>query len=173
MIRTFDNISPAIDSTAYIDEQAAVIGDVHIGADSSVWPFTAVRGDVNKIRIGNRTNIQDNSTVHVSHASEFNPDGYATHIGDEVTVGHQVILHACTVGSRCLIGMGSLIMDNVKIEDETIIGAGSLVTQNKVLEGGYLWMGRPARRVRALTDEERERIVYSAEHYVRLKNKYK
>lgn len=173
MIRTFENMAPTIDASAYIDEQAAVIGDVHIGVDSSVWPFTVVRGDVNKIRIGNRTNIQDNSTLHVTHDSEHNPGGNATHIGDEVTVGHQVILHGCTVGNRCLIGMGSLIMDNVIIEDETIVGAGSLITQNKVLEGGYLWMGRPAKRVRALTDEERERIVYSAEHYVTLKNKYR
>ncbi len=171
-IRTFENITPTIDSTAYVDEQASVIGDVHIGVDSSIWPFTVVRGDVNNIRIGNKTNIQDNSTVHVTHDSHYNPGGFATTIGNEVTVGHQVVIHACRIGDRCLIGMGSVVMDGVEVESDTIIGAGSLVTQNKKLEAGYLWMGRPARRVRALTDEERERIVYSAEHYVRLKNKY-
>jgi len=172
MIRDFENITPVIDSSAYIDEQASVIGDVHIGTDSSVWPFTVLRGDVNKIRIGNKTNIQDNSTVHVSHDSQFNPGGFAASIGNEVTVGHQVIIHACTIRDRCLIGMGSLIMDGVVVEEDTIVGAGSLVTQNKILEGGYLWMGRPAKRVRALTDDEKERIVYSADHYVRLKNRY-
>ncbi len=172
MIRDFENISPVLDSSAYIDEQASVIGDVHVGADSSVWPCTVLRGDVNKIRIGNQTNIQDNSTVHVSHDSQYNPGGFAASIGNQVTVGHQVIIHACTIGDRCLIGMGSLIMDGVVVQEDTIVGAGSLVTQNKILEGGYLWMGRPAKRVRALTDEEKNRIVYSAEHYVRLKNRY-
>jgi len=172
MIRPFENIQPTIGASVYVDAQALVIGDVYIGTDSSIWPCTVVRGDVNKIRIGNRTNIQDNSTIHVSHDSHYLPGGLATIIGDEVTAGHQVILHACTIGNRCLIGMGSLIMDGVVIEDETIIGAGSLVTQNKTLETGYLWMGRPVRRVRALTVEERERIAYSAEHYVRLKNRY-
>jgi len=171
-IRSFENVSPTVDDSAYVDEQSSVIGDVHIGADSSVWPFTVVRGDVNKIRIGNKTNIQDNSTIHVTHDSHYHPGGFATTIGNEVTIGHQVIIHACTIGDRCLIGMGSLIMDGVEVESDTIIGAGSLVTQNKRLQSGYLWLGRPAKRVRALSEEERERIVYSAEHYVRLKNKY-
>jgi carbonic anhydrase/acetyltransferase-like protein (isoleucine patch superfamily) len=172
MIRAFENITPTITTSTYIDEQASVIGDVHIGEDSSVWPFTVLRGDVNKIRIGNQSNIQDNSTVHVSHDSKYNPGGFAASIGNQVTVGHQVIIHACTIRDRCLIGMGSLIMDGVVVEEDTIVGAGSLITQNKILEGGYLWMGRPAKRVRALTDEEKERIVYSADHYVRLKNRY-
>lgn len=172
MIRDFDNITPSIDATAYIDEQASVIGDVHIGADSSVWPGTVIRADVNKIRIGERSNIQDNSTLHVSHDSEYHPGGFATIVGDDVTIGHQVIVHACTIGDRCLIGMGSLIMDGTVVEANTIIGAGSLVTQNKTLEGGYLWMGRPVKRVRALSADEIDRIEYSAQHYVRLKNKY-
>lgn len=172
MIRDFENIEPTIESSAYIDEQASVIGDVQIGADSSVWPGTVIRGDVNKIRIGERTNIQDNSTVHVSHDSHFNPGGFATIIGDDVTIGHQVIVHACTIGDHCLVGMGSLIMDGTVVEPGTIIGAGSLVTQNKVIEGGYLWIGRPVKRIRKLTAEEIERIDYSAQHYVRLKNRY-
>jgi len=172
MIRDFNNITPTIGKNVYIDEQSAVIGDVNIGDDSSVWPFTSVRGDVNTIRIGNRSNIQDNSTIHVSHDSDYQPGGVPTIIGDDVTVGHQVILHACTVGNRCLIGMGSVIMDKVVIGDDTIIGAGSLVTQGKELEGGYLYIGRPVQRLRALTEDEKDYLKYSAQHYVRLKNKY-
>lgn len=172
MIRDFENITPSIDESVYVDVQASVIGDVHIGADSSVWPGTVIRGDVNKIRIGERTNVQDNSTVHVSHDSHYHPGGFATIIGNDVTIGHQVIVHACTIGDRCLVGMGSVIMDGTVVEPDTIVGAGSLVTQNKVLEGGYLWIGRPAKRIRKLTAEEIERISYSAEHYVRLKNRY-
>jgi len=171
-IRAFNNITPTIGKNVYIDEQSAVIGDVVIGSESSIWPFTSVRGDVNKVRIGERCNIQDNSTIHVSHDSEHQPGGVPTIIGDDVTVGHQVILHACTIGNLCLIGMGSLIMDKVVIGDETIVGAGSLVTQGKELEGGYLYIGRPAKRVRALSQEEKDYLSYSAQHYVRLKNKY-
>lgn len=171
-IRSFDNITPTIGQNVYIDEQSAVIGDVHIGNNSSIWPFTSIRGDVNKIRIGERSNIQDNSTIHVSHDSDHPPGGAPAIIGDDVTVGHQVILHGCTIGSRCLIGMGSLIMDKVIVGDDTIIGAGSLVTQNKILEGGYLYIGRPAKRLRALSEEEKAYLTYSAQHYVRLKDKY-
>lgn len=171
-IRDFEEMGPLLHETSYVDPAALVIGDVQIGEDSSIWPHTVVRGDVNKIRIGARSNIQDNSTVHVTHDSHYHPGGYGAFVGDDVTVGHQVVLHACTVGDRCLIGMGSIIMDNVTIEADTIIGAGSLVTQNTTLAGGYLWLGRPARRVRALSDEERERIVYSAQHYVRLKDRH-
>jgi len=171
-IRPFNNITPQLGARVYIDEQAIVIGKVTIGDDSSIWPCTVVRGDVNTISIGQRTNIQDNSTVHVTHDSHYNPGGYATTIGDDVTVGHQVILHACTIGNRCLIGMGSLIMDNVTVGDDVVIGAGSLITQNNRLEGGYLYLGRPARPVRKLTREEIDRLVYSSQHYVRLKDQY-
>lgn len=171
-IRSFNNITPTIGENVYIDEQSAVIGDVHIGCDSSIWPFTSVRGDVNKIRIGARTNIQDNSTIHVSHDSDYQPGGAPTIIGDDVTVGHQVILHACTIGNRCLIGMGSIIMDNAIVEDDVIVGAGSLVTQGRTLESGYLYIGRPAKRLRALSQDEKLHLTYSAKHYVKLKNKY-
>ncbi len=171
-IRPFNNITPQIGARVYIDPQASVIGKVTIGDDSSVWPFTVVRGDVNTITIGQRTNVQDNCTIHVTHDSHYNPGGYATTIGDDVTIGHQVIVHACTIGHRCLIGMGSLIMDNVTIEDDVIIGAGSLVTQNRTLESGYLYLGRPAKPVRKLDAEQIERLLYSAQHYVRLKDQY-
>ena len=110
--------------------------------------------------------------VHVTHDSAHHPGGFATEIGDEVTVGHRVTLHGCRLGNRILIGMDTVILDGVHIEDDTIIGAGSLVTQNKLLQGGYLWLGRPARMVRELSDEERERLTYSAAHYVRLKDRY-
>lgn len=171
-IRAYQQHQPVLGDRVYIDPQSSVIGQVTIGDDSSVWPFTVVRGDVNKITIGQRSNIQDNSTVHATHDSHYNPGGYATFIGNDVTVGHQVILHACRVGDRCLIGMGSVVMDNVEIEPDVILGAGSLVTQNSVLQSGGLYLGRPAKRVRTLTEEELERIVYSAQHYVRLKNRY-
>lgn len=171
-IRAFDNITPQLADGVFVDDTALVIGDVHIGADSSIWPLTVVRGDVNQIRIGARTNIQDQSTLHVTHKSQYNPDGVACVVGDDVTVGHQVILHACHIENQCLIGMGSIIMDRVRIEEYTLIGAGSLVTEETELEGGYLWVGRPVRRVRALSDQEREYILYSAQNYVRLKQRY-
>ena len=171
-IRPFDNITPQLGTGVFVDDTALVIGDVVIGADSSVWPYTVVRGDVNQIRIGARTNIQDQSMLHVTHKSSYNPDGVACSVGDDVTVGHQVVLHACRIDNKCLIGMGSILMDNVQVGEYTLIGAGSLITENTVLEGGYLWIGRPARRVRALTDGEREYILYSAQNYVRLAKRY-
>lgn len=171
-VRALGDTHPQLGMDVYVDDLALVLGDVHIGADSSIWPFSVIRGDVQQIRIGARSNLQDNCVVHVSHDSYYQPGGFATLIGDEVTVGHQVILHGCKIGNRCLIGMGSIIMDNVVIEAATIIGAGSLVTEGKTLESGYLWVGRPAKRVRELTPEERERLNYSAQHYVRLKNRY-
>ena len=171
-LRAFENNNPQLGDGAYVDDTALVIGDVHIGADSSIWPFTVVRGDVNQIRIGARSNIQDHTTIHVTHKSHYNPEGVACVVGDDVTVGHQVVLHACRIANKCLIGMGSILMDNVEIGEYTIVGAGSLVTENTVLEGGYLWIGRPARRLRALSAEEREYIVYSAQNYVRLQQRH-
>lgn len=171
-IRQFENSTPQLAANVYVDDTALVIGDVRIGTDSSIWPFTVVRGDVNQIRIGARTNVQDHCTIHVTHKSQYKPEGAACTIGDDVTIGHQVILHACHIGNMCLIGMGSIIMDNVRVGEYNLIGAGSLVTENTVLEDGYLWIGRPARRVRALTPEERDYIGYSAQHYVRLKQRH-
>ena len=171
-IRNFEDKQPDIHSSAFIDETALVVGDVQIGGNSSIWPLTVVRGDVNSIYIGDNTNIQDNSVLHVSHDGPYNPGGFNLKIGNHVTVGHRVILHGCQIGHSCLIGMGSTIMDGVVIEPHNIIGAGSLVTPNKHLESGYLWMGSPARQVRKLSDEEIESIEYSAQHYVRLKNRH-
>jgi carbonic anhydrase/acetyltransferase-like protein (isoleucine patch superfamily) len=173
-VRPFKEISPIIAASAYVDEQAAVIGDVVLGSESSVWPMAVVRGDVNHIRIGDLTNIQDGSVCHVTHAHPAAPEGgYPLIIGNEVTVGHNVTLHGCTIGDRCLIGMGSIVLDGARLEPEVLLGAGSLVPPNKVLEGGYLWLGNPARKIRPLTEGERDWFAYSARHYARLAASYR
>lgn len=171
-VRSFDKRNPGIHASAWIDPTAVVIGDVVIGADSSVWPMAVVRGDVNSIRIGSSTNIQDGSILHVSHAGDFG-EGAALTIGDEVTTGHRVILHACSIGNRCLVGMGAIVMDNAVIEDEVILAAGSLVPEGKRLESGYLYLGSPAVRKRPLTGRERAWLTYSASHYVRLMQRHR
>jgi carbonic anhydrase/acetyltransferase-like protein (isoleucine patch superfamily) len=171
-IRTYQNVTPRLGKEVLVDETALVIGDVHVGADSSIWPMTVIRGDVNHIRIGARTNIQDSSVLHVTHPNEGEPDGYAMVVGDNVTVGHRVILHGCTVGDHCLVGMGATVMDGALLEPFVLLGAGSLVSPGKVLEGGHLWLGSPVRKVRPLSNEERRWIEYSARHYVDLKNRH-
>jgi len=170
-IRPYRQRVPAIAPSAYVDAQAAVIGDVTLGADSSVWPMCSVRGDVNSIRVGARTNLQDGTVVHGTHPREPG-GGHAVTIGDDVTIGHQCLVHGCTIESLCLIGMGAQILDGAVIRSGAFVGAGSLVTGGKVLEGGYLWLGRPARRARPLTEEERAMIAYLARYYVELKNDY-
>lgn len=170
-IRTFQGVPPKIGNNAYVDPCALVVGDVDLGDDTSVWPMTVIRGDVNQVRIGKRTNIQDGSVLHVTHVGSSN-NGHALNIGADVTVGHKVILHGCTIQDRVLIGMGATIMDGVVIESDVVIGAGSLVAPGKVLESGYLYLGSPAKRVRPLTDFERAFFTYSAEHYATLKNQY-
>lgn len=171
-IRDFEHILPDIAPSCFIEENALILGDVKIGEHSSVWPFAIIRGDVNTIVIGENTNIQDHSVLHVSHDGPYNPGGFPLSIGNNITVGHRVTLHGCTINDNCLIGMDSTIMDGAIIHSNTIIGAGSLVTPKKELEAGYLWMGSPARKVRALSEEEIKSIEYSAQHYVRLKNRY-
>ncbi len=172
MIRTLDHHQPKIGQRCYLDEQSDIIGDVEIGDDCSIWPMSVIRGDVNSIHIGHGTNIQDGSVLHVSHAGDYNPKGAALHIGDYVTVGHKVILHGCTVGNDCLIGMGSIIMDDAVLEDRVMLGAGSLVPPGKTLQSGYLYLGSPCKQARALSEKEIEYLRYSAEHYVRVKNRY-
>ena len=171
-VRIFDNQRPAIHASAWIDPAAVVIGDVVIGADSSIWPAAVVRGDVNSIRIGRATNVQDGSVLHVSHAGEFG-EGAALVIGDEVTVGHRVILHACSIHDRCLIGLGSIGMVNAVIERGVILAAGSLVPEGKRLEKGHLYLGSPATRKRPLTQRERDWLAYSASHYGRLMQRHR
>lgn len=171
-IRSLAGKQPRIDVSAYVDMSAQIIGDVTIGADSSVWPQAVLRGDIQCINIGERTNIQDGSILHVTHDSEFSPGGFALTLGSDVTIGHGVILHGCHIGNQCLLGMGSLVMDGAVLEDGLMLAAGSLVSPGKVLKSGFLWKGRPAREVRELNEKERRYLSYSAQHYVLLKNRY-
>ncbi len=171
-VHTYKGIPPTIAASAYVDERAVVIGDVVIGEHSSIWPMCSVRGDVNFIRIGARTNIQDGSVVHVTRRSKELSDGYPVIIGDDVTIGHRAIIHGCIIESRCLIGMGSIILDDALVHSHVLLGAGSLVPQGKELEGGHLWLGAPAKKVRALTADENAWFEQSAKSYVELKNEY-
>lgn len=177
-IRKFETHYPNIHASAYVDDTALVSGDVEIGEDSSVWPMTVIRGDVNQIKIGKRSNIQDGSVLHVTHAPNEHSEkigatqtGYALIIGDDVTIGHKALLHACEIKHRVLVGMGAIVMDGTVVEAETMIAAGSVVPPRKTLESGYLWMGNPARKVRELTHQEKSYLRYSAEHYIRLKQR--
>ena len=171
-IRAYKDITPTLGPRVYVDEQAAVIGDVVIGEDSSVWPMAVIRGDVNHIRIGARSNIQDGSVIHVTRKYADNPQGHPVSIGDDVTIGHNVTVHGCTIEHHCLIGIGSTILDGAVIHSQVMLGAGSLVTEGKELHGGYLWLGAPARKIRELTEEELSWFDYSARHYMALKNDY-
>ena len=171
-LRPFSGIDPSVGARVYIDETAVVIGRVTLDDDASLWPYTVVRGDVNSISVGARTNIQDLTMLHVTHDGPYSPGGFRLVIGADVTVGHKCLLHACTIGDCCLIGMGAIVMDGAVVEDEVLLGAGSLVSPGKRLESGFLYRGSPAQKVRPLTTEEREMLRYSAAHYVRLKDRY-
>ncbi|MDH3646427.1 MAG: gamma carbonic anhydrase family protein [Gammaproteobacteria bacterium] len=172
MLRKYENHVPQLGERVYVDESARLIGRVRCGDDVSVWPMVVARGDVNEIIIGDRSNIQDGSVLHVTHDGPYTPGGIALVIGTDVTVGHKVMLHACTISDRCLIGMGAIVMDGVAVEAEVMIGAGSLVTPGKRLKSQSLYRGSPARRIRELTEEEIGQLDYSAQHYVKLKNRY-
>jgi len=166
MIQEFINRTPVVDESNFIAENAAVIGDVHLGRDSSVWFSATVRGDVHRIRIGNRSNIQDNAVVHVTHHSA------PTTIGDNVTVGHSAVIHGCTVRDRVLVGMGAIILDHADIGSDSIIGAGALITGGVKVPPRSLVLGLPAKVIRPLTDEEVASIMDYANNYVRYKNVY-
>tara|TARA_B110000211_G_C13850083_1_gene451824 strand:- start:65 stop:601 length:537 start_codon:yes stop_codon:yes gene_type:complete len=171
-IRSYKGVTPSFNSSVYVDESSVLVGDIQLGDNSSVWPLVAARGDVNYIRIGERSNIQDGSVLHLSRATKSNPDGYPLIIGDDVTVGHKVMLHGCVLGNRILVGMGAIVMDNVTVEDDVIIGGGSLVPPNKRLESGYLYVGSPVKQARPLTEQELAFLKISADNYVQLKDKY-
>ena len=166
MFRPHRGRLPVLDPSAYVDQSAQVIGDVHIGADSSVWMNVVIRGDVNTIRIGQRTNVQDGTVVHVMHET------HPTIIGDDVTVGHAAIVHGCTIGNRVLIGMGATVLNGATIGEDTIVGARSLVTEGTTIPARSLVMGSPARVKRPLTDEEVTSILEYAANYVRYKKDY-
>jgi len=172
-IRPFEQQTPRIHPSAYVDNTAVVIGDVEIGEDSSVWPLCVIRGDIQSIRIGARTSIQDGTIIHVTHDSRFCPGGQPTVIGNDVTVGHRVILHACTIEDYCLIGMGAIVMDKAVVRSRVTIGAGGVVPPGKVLESGYLYVGSPVKQVRPLNDRELEFLEYSAQNYRRLKERHR
>jgi carbonic anhydrase/acetyltransferase-like protein (isoleucine patch superfamily) len=163
---------PVIGERVFLHGSAQVIGDVTIGDDSSVWCNAVLRGDVNRIIVGRCSNVQDLTMCHVSHKTPKKPEGSPLTIGDFVTIGHSVVLHGCRIGNECLIGMGSIVMDDVTVSDRVMIGAGSVVPPGKTLESGKLYLGNPARAVRDLTPEEIAYFKYSAEHYVRVKNNY-
>jgi carbonic anhydrase/acetyltransferase-like protein (isoleucine patch superfamily) len=166
MIRTYSTLKPWIDPSAYIDASAQVIGDVEIGAESSIWPGCSLRGDMHHIRIGRRTNIQDLSVVHVTSGT------FPTIVGDDVTVGHRVILHGCTIANRVLVGMGAIVMDDVEVPDDTFIAAGALVTPGTKIPGGVMVMGSPAKPRRDLTDAELAAIKSASQDYVDLAANY-
>lgn len=173
LIRPYLHHLPTLGERIYIDPAAVVIGDVVLGDDVSVWPATVIRGDVNFIRIGARTNIQDGSIVHVSHdGPHAKLGGFATRIGSDVTIGHKAIIHACTIEDAALIGMGAIILDGAVVRKHAFVGAGALVPPGKVVGEGEMWLGSPAKFARKLSEAEIEALYYSAQHYVRLKDEY-
>ena len=171
-IRNFQSYKPLLGQGVYVDDTALIIGDVEIGEQSSIWPMAVVRGDVNSIRIGKFTSIQDGSVLHVTHRSANNPEGHPLQIGNYVTVGHKVTLHGCQIDDYCLIGMGAIVMDGAHVQENVMIGAGSLVPPGKVLESGHLWMGAPVKKIRPLDPQETAFFAYSAESYQKLKQQY-
>ena len=172
-LRPYLDQFPRLGERVYVDPAANVIGDVELADDVSVWPGCVVRGDVNFIRIGARTNIQDGTVIHVSHdGPHARLGGFATVIGEDVTIGHKAIVHACRIGDAALIGMGAIVLDGAVVEPHGFVGAGAVVPPGKTVGRGELWLGNPARKVRVLSEADIEGLYYSAQHYVRLKNRY-
>ncbi|SFU21191.1 Carbonic anhydrase or acetyltransferase, isoleucine patch superfamily [Kosakonia arachidis] len=172
VLRPYKDLFPKIGLRVMVDSSSVVIGDVRIADDVGIWPLVVIRGDVNYVEIGARSNIQDGSVLHVTHKSSYNPEGNPLIIGEDVTVGHKAMLHGCIIGDRVLVGMGSILLDGAVIEDDVMIGAGSLVPQNKRLESGYLYLGSPVKQIRPLKEAEIEGLKYSAKNYVKWKDEY-
>lgn len=170
--RTFAGNSPNMGKRVWVHNSAVILGDLTLGDDVSIWPQVSIRADVNSVRVGARTNIQDGCVLHVSHKSEESPQGWPLDIGEDVTIGHSAVVHGCTVSDRVLIGMGAIVMDGVVVETEVVIAAGALVTPGKVLRSHYLYAGSPAREVRPLKDSEIAHFRDSAAHYKELKDRY-
>ena len=171
-IRSYQGKTPVLGARAYVDPAATLIGDVELGDDSSLWPGTVVRGDVHYIRIGARTNVQDGTIIHVTHDGTYTPGGFPTIIGDDVTIGHAAVIHACRIEDLCLIGMHATVLDGAVVKKYGFVGAGAVVSPGKTVGEGELWLGNPARMVRRLSEREIEQLRYSAQHYVRLKDAY-
>jgi carbonic anhydrase/acetyltransferase-like protein (isoleucine patch superfamily) len=172
VLRTYKDTYPAIGNAVYLDPFSSIIGAVELADDVSIWPMCVLRGDVNAIKVGKRTNIQDGSVLHVARKGEASVDGYSLIIGEDVTVGHKAMLHACQIGNRVLIGMGAIVLDNARIDDDVILAAGALVPPNKHLQSGHLYVGSPACAARKLTEDEFTFLKRSAAHYVKLKDEY-
>ncbi len=176
-ILPYRNIMPKIDSSAFIANNAIVSGDTIISKNSSIWYGCTIRGDVSHIRIGENTNIQDNCVIHVTRpnhvANKTGDDGAPTIIGNNVTIGHGAIIHACTIHDNAFIGMGSIAMDQAIIEEYGMLAAGAVLTPSKVVKSGQLWVGNPAKYYRDLTQEEKDYILTSADNYCELANEYK
>ncbi|HEY2345456.1 MAG TPA: gamma carbonic anhydrase family protein [Xanthomonadaceae bacterium] len=171
-MRPYLDTFPKLGARAYIDPAATVIGDVVVGDDASIWPACVVRGDVHHIRIGARTNIQDGAILHVTHAGPYTGEGFPCLIGDDVTVGHGAVIHACTIEDACLIGMHATVLDGAIVRKHGFVAAGAVIAPGKIVGEGELWMGNPARRVRRLDAAQIEQLYYSAAHYVKLKDRY-
>lgn len=171
-IRSYQGIAPTIGPGVYIDPDAVVIGQVEFAEDASIWPCAVARGDVNTISIGARSNIQDGAVLHVTHDGPYTPGGVPLLIGADVTIGHGAIVHACTIDDACLIGMHATVLDEAHVGRHSMLGAGAMLSPGKRVGEGELWLGNPARFVRRLSDEEIEKLYYSAQNYVRLKNEY-
>jgi len=171
-IRSYQGMTPQLGNAVLVDPSAVVLGDVVLGDDCSVWPLVVIRGDMHRIRVGARTSVQDGSILHITHAGPYNPDGFPLIIGDDVTIGHQAMLHGCTIGDRVLVGMGAMVMDGAVVESDVVIGAGSLIPPGKTLESGHLYVGRPAKKIRPLSEKELSFFTYTAGNYVRLKDKH-
>ncbi|HWG10654.1 MAG TPA: gamma carbonic anhydrase family protein [Rhodanobacteraceae bacterium] len=171
-IRPFNSVLPKLGARVYVDPAAIVIGDVELGDDVSLWPGTVVRGDVERIRIGARTNVQDGAILHVTHDGPYTPGGFPCLIGTDVTIGHAAVIHACTIEDLCLIGMHATVLDGARVRRGAFVGAGSLVAPGKIVGEGELWVGNPARCVRKLGEADIEALRYSARHYVELKDSY-
>ncbi|WP_163558935.1 gamma carbonic anhydrase family protein [Halomonas sp. NO4] len=171
-LRPWRGMTPQLGERVYVDAASVVLGDVELGDDCSVWPMAVIRGDMHRIRIGARVSVQDGSVLHITHASDFNPDGFPLTVGDDVTIGHKAILHGATLGNRILVGMGAIVMDGAVVEDEVIIAAGAVVTPGKRLESGHVYAGNPAKALRPLKEKERAFFPYTAANYVKLKDEY-
>ena len=172
LLRPYNGVTPRLGRRVYVDPAATVIGDVTLGDDVSVWPGAVIRGDMHWIRVGDRSNVQDNAVLHITHASDYNPGGWPLSIGADVVIGHRAVLHGCTVADRVLVGIGSIVNDGAIIEEEVIIGAGCVVPPGKTLESGYVYVGNPYKPLRPITEEERKFFRYSPTNYMKLKDEY-
>lgn len=171
-LRPYKDTFPQFGERVMVDASSVVVGEVQLNDDVSIWPLVAIRGDVNRVVIGKRSNIQDGSVLHVTHRSSANPEGFPLMVGEDVTVGHKAMLHGCSIGNRVLVGMGSILLDGVIVEDDVMIGAGSLVPPGKRLASGFLYLGSPVKQIRPLTEAEISGLLYSSNNYVKWKDDY-